>query len=239
MTTTRGPRARFTYRPLTPGRWADLERLFGARGACGNCWCMAWRLPPRLWRAGKTGGNRRAFRALVERGPAPGILAYHEGEPVGWCSLAPRGSFAALASSRVLAPVDDAPVWSITCFFVARPFRRHGLTAGLLEAAAAWAARRGARVLEGYPQEPRMEKMPDVFAWTGVASAFRRAGFSEVTRRSASRPIMRRLISAAAPAPGRAARRAGAARRPGPGTRSAATRRPRRPRGSGRRPPRR
>jgi GNAT superfamily N-acetyltransferase len=187
----------FTFEPLTAARWRDVETLFGERGACGGCWCMAWRLPPKIWRAGKGAGNRDAFRRLVARGPAPGVLAYHDGEPVGWCSFGPRASFPTLARSRVLAPVDDRDVWSVSCFFVARPFRRRGLSAALLDAAAAQAARLGARVLEGYPQELEVEKMPDVFAWTGIASAFRRAGFEECVRRSRLRPIMRRVLVAA------------------------------------------
>jgi GNAT superfamily N-acetyltransferase len=185
----------FTFEPLTAARWRDVEKLFGERGACGGCWCMAWRLPPKIWRTGKGAGNRNAFRRLVGRGPAPGVLAYHETEPVGWCSFGPRATFPTLARSRVLAPVDDRDVWSVSCFFVARPFRRRGLSAALLDAAATHAARLGASVLEGYPQELEVEKMPDVFAWTGIASAFRRAGFTECARRSPLRPIMRRELA--------------------------------------------
>jgi GNAT superfamily N-acetyltransferase len=207
------PASAFTFEPLTSARWRDLERLFGERGACGGCWCMAWRLPPKIWRAGKGAGNRRALRRLVGRGPAPGVLAYHEGEPAGWCSFGPRASFPTLARSRVLAPVDGRDVWSVSCFFVARPFRRRGLSAALLAAAATHAARLGARVLEGYPQELQMEKMPDVFAWTGIASAFRRAGFVEAARRSPLRPIMRReLTTPGAARPSRPPRGAGSRR---------------------------
>ena len=96
-----------------------------------------------------------------------------------------------MENSRILAPVDDQPVWSVTCFFVARPFRRVGVSAQLLKAAVALAAKLGAKIIEGYPVEPRKDPMPDVFAWTGMASAFRKAGFKEVARRAASRPIMR------------------------------------------------
>ena len=203
----------FTFAPLTAARWRDVETLFGERGACGGCWCMAWRLPPGIWRAGKGAGNRAAFRRLVRRGPAPGVLAYHAGEPVGWCSFGPRASFPTLARSRVLAPVDERDVWSVSCFFVARPFRRRGLSAALLDAAATQAARLGARILEGYPQEPGAETMPDVFAWTGFASAFRRAGFVEAARRSRLRPIMRRELTASTPArPSRRPRGAGSRR---------------------------
>jgi len=83
-------------------------------------------------------------------------------------------------------------VWSVSCLFVARPYRRRGVSVLLLKAAASRVRRRGGRIVEGYPVEPRQDKVPDPFVWTGLASAFRRAGFREVARRSKSRPIMRR-----------------------------------------------
>ncbi len=177
---------------LDPNRWPDLVRLFGERGACGGCWCMWWRSPAADFEANKGEANRRAFHAIVESGLKPGILALVDGEPAGWCAVAPRADLPRLARSRILRPVDDQPVWSITCFFVARPFRRRGLSVRLLEAAVAHAAERGASVVEGYPVEPRTDSVPDAFAWYGLASAFRAAGFEEVARRSETRPIMRR-----------------------------------------------
>ncbi|HEX7077844.1 MAG TPA: GNAT family N-acetyltransferase [Candidatus Eisenbacteria bacterium] len=180
--------------PATPERWDDLARLFGARGACAGCWCMWWRRAPAEWSRGKGAGNRRALRRLVASGDPPGLLAYDGDEPVGWVALAPRQAYPRLGRSRTLRPLDDLPVWSISCFFVAREHRRKGVTVALLEAAARYAARRGARMLEGYPVEARKGAMPDAFAWTGIASAFRRAGFREAARRSKTRPIMRRAL---------------------------------------------
>jgi hypothetical protein len=124
-------------------------------------------------------------------------MAYADSKPVGWCAVAPRPVHERLANSRILAPVDEQPVWSVTCFFVARPYRRCGLTVPLLKAAVSHAANCGARLVEGYPVEPKKDSMPDVFAWTGIASAFRRAGFREVARRAPSRPVMRIEISGA------------------------------------------
>ena len=186
----------FTFRPLTPARWRDLEKLFGARGACGGCWCMHWRLSSPEFNRQKGEANRRALKALVRRGAAHGLLAYQGGEPAGWCALGPRETFPRLAGSRILKPVDDRPVWSVVCFFIARPHRRRGLSVALLDAAAKYAARQGARIIEGYPHERRRGAMPDVFAWTGVGAAFRRAGFEECARRSPTRPIMRRRLRA-------------------------------------------
>jgi GNAT superfamily N-acetyltransferase len=190
----RSARSAYEFHPLTPDRWPDLERVFGAKGACGGCWCMWWRASPSEFRRGKGAGNRRAFRRLVTGGLEPGILAYDaRGTPVGWCAIAPRKEYPRLDRSRILAPVDDRQVWSVTCFFIAREHRRRGLSRALLEAAVRFAAERGARIVEGYPVEPRA-RQPDPFVWTGLASAFRRAGFREVARRSPTRPIMRRRV---------------------------------------------
>ncbi len=182
---------KLTIVPLTPERWDEFAQLFGKNGACAGCWCMWWRLPRAQWVKQKGERNKKAIRKLVNQGEAPGILAYADGQPVGWCALGPREAFPRLATSRTLKPVDDQPVWSVTCFFVARPFRRRGVTVELLKAAVAFARERGARIVEGYPVEPKQEQA-DVFVYTGLASAFRKAGFKEIARRSPTRPIMRR-----------------------------------------------
>lgn len=185
-----------TFRPATPSRWADVEKLFGERGACGGCWCMFWRFDSRKeFDANKGAGNKRAFQNVVTSGAKPGVLAYRGKEPIGWCAVAPRSEYVALERSRVLKPVDDQPVWSISCLFVRRQDRRQGVSTLLLRAAVEFAASKGATVVEGYPVEPSMEKMPDAFIWNGVPTAFVAAGFTEVARRSASRPIMRFTIS--------------------------------------------
>lgn len=177
--------------PAIAERWADLGKLFGPRGACGGCWCLYWQLAPKDWQAGKSGGNRAVLRRLVGRPVAPGLLAYTGGEPAGWVALAPRSEYPRLDRSRVLAPVDDAPVWSVTCFFVAPTHRGRGLMRALLGAAADYARRHGARWLEGYPVEVRGGKTAAVFLYTGTAGAFRAAGFTEVARRSPTRPVFR------------------------------------------------
>lgn len=182
---------KLTFRPATPERWDDLEELFGERGACGGCWCMFWRLPRKQFDAGKGAGNRRALKRLVSTEREPGLIAYLKREPIGWCALAPRQDYVALERSRILKPVDDQPVWSVSCLFIKKGYRRRGVSTRLLRAALEFAAKHGARIVEGYPVEPSMEKMPDPFLWHGIPSAFLRAGFREVERRSRTRPIMR------------------------------------------------
>lgn len=95
------------------------------------------------------------MRSLVKDGPPPDLLAYADGQPAGWCAVEPRERYVRLASSRVLKPVDDQLVWSVACFFVAHRYRRRGVIVELLKAAADFARRRGARIIEGYPSEPK------------------------------------------------------------------------------------
>jgi GNAT superfamily N-acetyltransferase len=179
--------------PLTADRWPDFERLFGERGACGGCWCMWLRLTRRDFDAGKGADNKRAMRALVRAGAEPGLLAYEDGAPVGWVAVAPRDDYPALDRSRVMRRIDTQAVWCITCFFIAKSHRQQGLTRQLLEAAVRFVRRRGGTIVEGYPVDPAAELAP-VFAWHGLVSAFRAAGFREVARQSPTRPTMRRYL---------------------------------------------
>lgn len=187
------------FEPLTAGRWPDLEALFGAKGACGGCWCMAWRKARSDFERDKGNANRASLKALADAGEAPGILAYDGDVPIGWCAVAPREAYVVLERSRVLRRLDDAPVWSISCLFVARGRRNQGVSVALLRAAAAFAAARGATVVEGYPMEPKKGRMPDVFVWTGLLNAFLNAGFHEMPRWSANRPIVRYELRALEP----------------------------------------
>ena len=181
-------------KPLTPRRWGDFERLFGPRGACAGCWCMFWKLNNKDYRALAYEGNKAAQKAVVESGHIPGLLAYAGDQPVGWISVEPRTEYPRLDRSRILKPVDEQPVWSITCFFTQREFRGKGVTVALLEAAIEHVRKHKGSIVEGYPIEPKTPKLPAPFAYTGLASAFRKAGFREVARRSETRPIFRFVI---------------------------------------------
>lgn len=100
-----------TIRPLTPDIWSDFENLFGPKGAYGGCWCMWWRLTRGEFEKGQGEGNRQAMKALVNSGIIPGLVAYRNDEPCGWCSVAPREHFKSLERSRVLKRIDDETVW--------------------------------------------------------------------------------------------------------------------------------
>jgi GNAT superfamily N-acetyltransferase len=185
-----------TILPLTPERWRDFTALFGPRGACAGCWCTWARLTHAEFRAATPERRRAHIRRVVTAGVPPGLLAYDGDRAVGWVALAPRATYRRFESSRVLAPVDATPVWSVPCFFVASTHRRRGLTVALLKAACAFAARHGARIVEGYPVDTHGKRQAAAFVWTGLPGAFEAAGFREVARRSPTRPIMRRTVRA-------------------------------------------
>jgi len=184
-------RSKYKFFPVSNVRWKDFEKLFGEKGACAGCWCMYWRLKQSVLDSQKGNGNKRAMKNIIGSGKIPGIIAYSEGEPIGWCSVAPREEFSKLDNSRILKPVDEKSVWSVVCFFIDKDHRNKGLSVALLNAAKKYVKSCGGKILEGYPIEPKKDKMPDAFAWTGISAGFQSAGFKEVARRSETRPIMR------------------------------------------------
>lgn len=191
-------RARITTRPLRKSDWPSINRLFGERGACGGCWCMAWRWPGSEWEKHKGASNQRAFKRLVTSGKARGVLAFADGEPVGWCSIGPRADFKALATKRSLRTDWDEDTWSVTCFFVPRAWRGRGVAGKLLGEAVDLARRCGARRVEGYPVVPSKsfgEKMPGAFAWTGLPQVFERKRFRSLAQVPGKRPIYVRRLS--------------------------------------------
>jgi GNAT superfamily N-acetyltransferase len=179
------------FEPATPECWHDLELLFGSRGACGGCWCMSWRKKRADFVRDKGDANRASLKVLVDGNAQPGIIAYDGDVPVAWCALAPREQYSFLQRSRVLRPIDDAPVWSVSCLFVARAYRKKNVSVQILRAAIGFVNERGGRIIEGYPMEPKSGPMPDTFVWTGLLNAFLKAGFHEVPRWSENRPIVR------------------------------------------------
>lgn len=180
-----------TYLPLTEERWPEFEELFGPRGAYGGCWCMWWRLTRAQFELRQGKGNRQAMKALIEAGEVPGILLYDRGEAVGWCSVAPREVYGSLNRSPVLKLVDDRPVWSLVCLYVARARRDEGLMRALILAAIDFVRSQGGQVLEAYPTVPLSGELPPVSSYMGIPSVFAEAGFVEVSRPSRTKMIMR------------------------------------------------
>lgn len=171
-----------------------MSALFGRQGAYSGCWCMWWRVTQREFNRGNA-SNRASMEQLVAQGQVPGLLAYLNGHPVGWCSVAPRGEYGRLQRSRVRGPVDDQPVWSIVCFFIHHQHRRRGVATSLLRAAVGYAAGQGARIVEAYPVDPSAGRVADAAAYTGLLRWFLEAGFREVARRAPGVPIVRYVVA--------------------------------------------
>jgi GNAT superfamily N-acetyltransferase len=184
----------FTYYPLTPERWGDFERLFEEHGIQNGCWCMYWRTRREDCQRGYGEGNKSVFKAIVESGKIPGILAYNAHRPVAWCSIAPRQDYPVLERSRTLKRVDDQPVWSIACFFISLTYRRKGMTELLIRAAIDYAHVNGARIVESYPLRTEITKLLPYERYMGIQSTYERLGFQVAASRSERRPVMRYII---------------------------------------------
>ncbi|MCP1199691.1 GNAT family N-acetyltransferase [Notoacmeibacter sp. MSK16QG-6] len=179
---------------IGPADWNGFTEIMGPKGGCGGCWCMLWRRTAKEMNAATSAENRALMKARFNEGVPPGLIARINGKPVGWISVDRREAFPRMNSSKILKPFDDEPVWSITCFLVAKEHRRTGLPTRMLEAAAGFVREYGGAMLEGYPIDTPKTKYPPVYAWTGFVESFRRAGFDEIERRSPTRPIMRRRL---------------------------------------------
>jgi GNAT superfamily N-acetyltransferase len=189
--------------PLTSERWDDFAAFFAANSPVKSCWCMWWRL--KMSELNKLGsrGSRQALKDLADKGDvAPGLVAYLEGKPIGWCSIGPREGYGRLNRSPALRPIDDKPVWSIVCFFVDPAHRNSGVAEALLAAAVVHARGQGALTVESYPRDHGPHRADDEELFTGPLPLYLRgAGFHEVARRSPKRPILRLELDPAAPTP--------------------------------------
>ena len=181
-----------TFEPLSKKNWGKFVQLFGAKGACGNCWCMYFRLKKAEFDEGKhDDGNKESMKELVWDDMPTGIIGLYDGEPVAWCAFAPREDFLKLENSRVHKRIDDEKVWSIPCFFIAKEYRRMGLSVAMLKSVIEYAKKKKIKIIEAYPTIPTQEKLPDAFAWIGLYKSFERAGFKIVDKTSKHRPMVR------------------------------------------------
>ncbi len=181
-----------TVEPLTKKNWNHFVQLFGNKGACGNCWCMYYRLKKTEFQEGKSDdGNKNAIKKIVWDGKPAGILGFYDGQPIGWCAFAPREDFIKLDKSRVHKRIDKESVWSIPCFFIDKNFRRLGISLELLKGVIRYAKEHGIKILEAYPAIPTTKKLPDSFLWIGLYKTFEKAGFKIVDQTSKNRPMVR------------------------------------------------
>jgi predicted GNAT family acetyltransferase len=177
---------RLTFRAVGRDSWRDLERLFESRGGPKSCWCMVWRATPKEARQRDGESRKAALRSRVADGGPVGILGYLEGEPVAWCSIAPRPTYRRLGGPDDFADAPDK-VWSLVCFFVKCQLRGRGATEQLLMAAIEEARRSGAKIVEAYPVDPQSPS----YRFMGFVDTFRRADFKEVGTAGLRRHVLR------------------------------------------------
>ena len=189
--------------PLTQDRLPDLANLFGQGGDPKWCWCSFFRVRNADFAHATAETNRQVLERAVDTtaadGRNPGLVAYRDGEPIGWVSLGPRDDYERLKHSKILGPLDDKPVCSIVCFVVTRKARKQGVAQALLDAAVEYARQQGATLLEAYPVDTNGGRVPAAHAFKGTVGMFERAGFEVVERRqfnraSPVRPIVRRRV---------------------------------------------
>lgn len=187
---------KLSFEPLTRSNWNKFVTLFGENGACGNCWCMYYRLSKSDFKEGKVDeGNKRAMKEIVWSNKPTGILGFYDGEAIAWCAIAPRDDFIKLERSRVHKRIDDLKVWSVPCFFIHKDFRRSGISVVVLNGVIKYAGENGIKVIEAYPTITTKEKLPDSFLWIGLYKSFERSGFEIVDQTSKNRPMVRYYIS--------------------------------------------
>jgi len=183
-----------TVHPLTPDRFGDLEALFATGSEPRGCWCLYWRQTAKEWDACDAEGRHDAFRARVEAGPPPGLLAYRDGEAIGWVQVTPRADVPRFNRARSAKPspadADLGTVWAVSCFYLRKDARGQGLMTTLARHACAFAARHGAQAVEAAPIAPHQ---PLIWGegFVGLRSALERAGFAQVEQRTKLRSLMR------------------------------------------------
>lgn len=180
------------FHPVTRERLADLNHFSERHGKFRYCSCMRWRMTSAEYSRSTKEDRIATLDRRVEAETPVGVLAYLDGEPVGWVSVAPRQTYGALERYRALARIDDALVWSVTCFFIDRHARRQGVTLGLLNAAVAYARSQGATIIEGYPVAPGAR----LYTYMGSPATFLAAGFVDVTPAGRDRLVMRYTFGA-------------------------------------------
>lgn len=189
--------------PASADRWADVARVMQTPGDPETCWCQVFRVPRDDWDARPTDQNRHDLQALVTAGVRPGLVAYDDGEPVGWCSVAPLEQLVRLTASPFIAAArpeadDLTGRWAVTCFVVTETARGTGLVEVLLDAAVSFARAQGATAIEGIPLDvDAATEVTSDHLFGGTLAAFERAGFERGERLGPDRVlVVRRLVHA-------------------------------------------
>jgi GNAT superfamily N-acetyltransferase len=192
-------------RPATV--FEDVAVLVGPKKPTSNvCFCLSYRIGSRENNARRGLERAERVRELCAQDPPPGVVAYLDGEPVGWAAVHPKAQ-TSFARSRVIPHVDDLDVWSLWCFRVRPGYRKQGIMHALIEGAVEHARRSGAPAIEGYPVDNEGERINQTMAYVGTRRLFESAGFAKVAESRSMfdgfpRVLMRRALQRAGGARG-------------------------------------
>jgi GNAT superfamily N-acetyltransferase len=165
--------------PATAALFDDLAMMLRPRNPDSSvCWCLSHRVDSKTNRELIGRARGEYVRKLTRRALAPGVLAYHDAEVVGWAAVAPRSELP-FARSTKIPHVDDLPVWSVWCIRVRPGHRGKGISHHLLAGAVAYARSKGAPAVEGYPVDNRGDKVDLTMAYVGTRKLFEDAGFTK------------------------------------------------------------
>lgn len=180
--------AKVVFEEVDESRWADFEKLFERKGGPKNCWCMVWRGNSEDRKNKET--KKAAIENMVQNQVPIGLLGYTDGEPIAWCSIAPRTTYRELGGLQ--EPHENPErVWSLCCLYVARAFRGHGIANQLIQAAVEHSRQRGATVVEAYPVAPESPS----YRFMGYVPQFRELGFVETGMAGSRRHVMRLTLN--------------------------------------------
>lgn len=177
-----------TFRPVTKSTYADFEAFFLSPGAPKWCWCMVWRRSSAEAKHNDSTGRKRQMMKRIAAGTPVGLLAYDNGEPVGWVSIAPRDTYRNLGGPEAK---EGEVIWSIACFYVPRKLRGEGLVRDLIAGAVKHAKKHGATVVEAYPVPPDAPS----YRFMGFIPVFKEAGFEDIGMAGTRRHVMRKTVS--------------------------------------------
>lgn len=142
---------------------------------------MAWRMNKEELKQNNSASRKKFIKKRVDDETPIGLLGYAGGEPIAWCSIAPRDTYQRLGGDEQLEKV-----WSIACFFIKKEYRRQGLVDELIGHAKKYAKKKGAKFLEAYPVEPESPS----YRFMGFIKTFEKAGFHFVKKAGTRRHVM-------------------------------------------------
>lgn len=187
---------KLAFKYMAPELWDDVVALFGSKGACGGCWCQAWRIEKgEKWKDIQGEKAKERLHNGIINNTVFAVIAYDGIKPVGWCTYGPRLTFPRIERARTLKCDNAEIVWSLPCFFILRGYRRKGIAAAMLNHAIEDIKKRNGKIAEGYPSKPDGDgKYIDTFVWTGTQSLFSKAGFAVAGNPDGSKQRVRKYL---------------------------------------------